>query len=229
MKIAVMQPYLFPYIGYYQLAYEVDKFVFYDDVNFIKRGYINRNNILANGKKTLFTIPVPGGSQNKLISELSFDKNVKKQLKTIEHAYSKAPHFSAVFPIIQSVFLSKDRSIAEVAGLSVKLVFDYLGIKRTFLLSSQVDNDKSLTAKDRLIEMSKLLSCDQYINSPGGKELYQKSYFSEHGVKLSFIESNLPIYKQESAEFTPYLSMIDVLMWCSKGEVTQLLKDYELK
>lgn len=228
MKLAVMQPYLFPYIGYYQLAYEVDKFVFYDDVNFIKGGYINRNNILINGKKSLFTIPVLGGSPNKLISELNFDKNVTKQLKTIEQAYSKAPHFSAVFPMIQSVFLSEDRSISEMAGLSIKLVFDYLDIKREFLLSSQIENDKSCDAKDRLIDMSKLLECEHYINSPGGKELYQKAYFSEHGIELGFIESNLPVYKQGVYKFIPYLSMIDVLMWCSKDEIKLLLADYKV-
>ncbi|MDR6194877.1 WbqC family protein [Siphonobacter sp. SORGH_AS_0500] len=101
MTLAIMQPYLFPYIGYFQLLNAVDKFVIYDDVAFINRGWINRNSILNNGKAQLFTVPLKEASQNKLIHEISIDTDQKwrdKLLKTIQQNYKKAPHFAAVFP-----------------------------------------------------------------------------------------------------------------------------------
>ncbi|BEI22389.1 WbqC family protein [Vibrio fluvialis] len=223
MKLAVMQPYLFPYIGYYQLVNSVDKFVFYDDVSFIKGGYINRNRILVNGQAHLFSLPIIGASQNKLINELVFDRSIRKLLKTIEQSYKKAPYFSDVFPIIESVITGDDRSVLSITSASVQSVFDYLCIKREFLISSHLRNDKSASAKKRLIDMSKMLNCDVYINSPGGKNLYRKDYFENSGIRLEFLESEPVKYEQNSNVFTPNLSIIDVLMWNSKQEVTNML------
>ncbi|MEQ6343175.1 WbqC family protein [Vibrio cyclitrophicus] len=228
MKLAVMQPYLFPYIGYYQLVKSVDKFVLYDDVNFIKSGYINRNNILVSGKSTMFTLPVPGSSSNKYISELNYDKNVRKVIKTIEQSYSKAPYFSAVFPLIEKVLTYDDRSITTISGMSINLVFEYLGLNKSFYISSELSNDKSKTAKDRLIEMAGLLECNEYINSPGGRSLYDKNYFIQRGIKLGFIDCKVKKYDQNTNGFVPNLSMIDVLMWNSVPEILILLNMYEV-
>ncbi|KAA8596486.1 WbqC family protein [Vibrio cyclitrophicus] len=228
MKLAVMQPYLFPYIGYYQLVNSVDKFVFYDDVNFIKCGYINRNNILVNGKSQMFTLPVLSASQNKLINELSFSENVKKILKTIEQTYSKAPYFNDVFPIIKGVLSDANRSVVNLTIQSVVEVFKYLGIEKEFFLSSEIGNDKSLIAKERLIDMTKILDCDIYINSPGGKSLYDKEYFRKSGVELNFIEMKEVSYEQYGSEFVSHLSIIDVLMWNSKMDVKVFLDEYRL-
>ncbi|MDK9737731.1 WbqC family protein [Vibrio sp. D404a] len=229
MRLAVMQPYLFPYLGYYQLVNSADKFVLYDDVNYIKHGYINRNNILVSGKAQRFTIAVPGMSPNKKISELSYDNNVKKLLKTIEQSYRKAPNFEAVFSLVSEVLLDSNRTITNIAGNSIREVFDYLGVHKKFYLSSEIDNDKSLNAQDRLIEMAKFLECDHYVNSPGGRDLYSKSYFSNNGVNLNFINTLPYSYNQGAIDFVPNLSMIDVLMWNSKEDVCRLLKNYELK
>lgn len=228
MKLAVMQPYLFPYIGYYQLVNSVDKFVFYDDVHFIKSGYINRNNILSNGKKQLFTIPVLGGSSNKLISELSFSGNVKKIIKTIEQSYSKAPYFSSVFPIIEKVFSDEDKTVVSITSASIREVFDYIGIQKEFLISSKIDNNKNLPAKDRLVQMSKILQCHTYINSPGGKDLYSKSYFDSFNIDLKFIQPKIVDYEQGGGDFESNLSIIDVLMWNDKEAVRKMLNQYEL-
>lgn len=228
MNFAVMQPYLFPYLGYYQLANAVDKFVFYDDVTFIKGGYINRNNILSNGKAQRFTIPVPGISSNTLINELRFDKNVKKILKTIEQGYKKSPYYKDVFPIIESVLNDENRSVQHVCAKSILLVFEYLGIQTDFYFSSELDYNRSLSAADKLIAMADVLKSKSYINSPGGKSLYDKEYFLEKNVKLSFIEIEQYEYTQNTNEFVPHLSMIDVLMWNSKEEVIELLTKYRL-
>lgn len=228
MSFAVMQPYLFPYLGYYQLVNAVDKFVFYDDVTFIKGGYINRNNILSNGKAQRFTIPVPGMSSNTLINELSFDKNIKKILKTIEQSYKKAPYFEHVFPLIKSVLNNENRRVDHLCAKSISVVFDYLGISKDFYYSSELEYKRDLSAADKLIAMAGILKSNDYINSPGGKSLYNKEYFAKKEISLSFIEIEKYEYSQNTDEFIPHLSMIDVLMWNSKSAILELLGKHKL-
>ena len=228
MSFAVMQPYLFPYLGYYQLVNAVDKFVFYDDVTFIKGGYINRNNILSNGKEQRFTIPVPGMSSNKLINELCFDKNTKKILKSIEQSYKKSPYFEYVFPLVESVLNDENRRVEHICAKSISVVFEYLEINKDFHFSSELEYNRELSAADKLIAMADVLKSNDYINTPGGKSLYQKEYFAEKNINLSFIEIEQYEYKQSSDKFIPHLSMLDVLMWNNKEQVVELLTKYRL-
>lgn len=228
MKLAVMQPYLFPYIGYFQLIYAADLFLIYDDVAYIKRGYINRNTVLSPNGTTRFTIPVPGASQNKLISELSFDERVEKAMKTIEHSYSKAPYFEKIFPIVRAVLELNDRSIASVCQKSFEDIFSYLDIEKEFRKTSELDYDRTASARDRLIALCHQFGADSYINTPGGRKLYAKEDFAKEGIDLSFVDS-LPVeYSQGNADFVPNLSIIDVLMHCSPPIVRELLGKYKL-
>lgn len=228
MSFAVMQPYLFPYLGYYQLVNAVDSFVFYDDVTYIKNGYINRNNILVSGKAQRFTVPVLGASSNKLIKDLNFDANVKKTLKTISQSYVKAPYFHDIYPMVEKILKNAERHVHTLCANSIMSVFSYLDINKQFKFSSDLEYDRALPAADKLIAMAALLNSKDYINSPGGKALYKKEYFSDKGVNLSFIEIQSVTYEQGKADFVPYLSMIDVLMWNSKEQVKELLTQYEL-
>jgi len=228
MSFAVMQPYLFPYLGYYQLVSAVDKFVFYDDVTFIKGGYINRNNILSNGKAQRFTIPVPGMSSNTLINQLNFDGNVKKTLKTIAQSYKKAPYFEHVFPLIEVVLNDENRRVDHICAKSISVVFEYLDINKDFHFSSELEYNRDLSAADKLIAMASLLKSNDYINSPGGKSLYNKEYFAEKKICLSFIEIEKYEYSQNTDEFIPHLSIIDILMWNNKEQVVELLTKYKL-
>lgn len=223
-----MQPYLFPYIGYYQLVYSSDNFVLYDDVAFINRGYINRNNILLNGKPFRFTIPVPGASQNKLIDELEFSSDVKKILKTFVQSYSKAPFYSDVMPIVEAVLTNDDRSIAEVCKQGIVQVFNYLGIDKKIHKSTSLQYDRTLSAAMKLVEITKLFKSNHYVNSIGGQELYNKDFFAQYNIELSFIKPNKIVYKQNAGEFVPNLSMIDVLMWNEPENVRKLLTEYSL-
>ena len=109
MNLAVMQPYLFPYIGYWQLIDAVDIFIIYDDVNFIKRGYINRNNILENKTSQLITLELIGASQNKRINEISIGNNVNKLLKTLKQNYLKAPFYKDVFPVLEEILNNEEK------------------------------------------------------------------------------------------------------------------------
>jgi len=224
---AVMQPYLFPYIGYYQLVNASDVFIVYDDVTFIKRSFINRNSILANGESKRFSLPVMGASQNVLIQNLDYAP-ADKLIKTIQHSYSKAPYYQDVIELIANVFTCENRNIAKLNEQSIRMVFDYLGIKKQIVFASELDYDRAANRADRLIALSKMHDCQHYINSPGGKELYDKKYFDKQGIKLSFIESKIAPYTQLSKEFVPYLSMIDILMNCSKEEIIKMLSNYEL-
>jgi len=231
MKIAVMQPYLFPYLGYFQLINAVDKFIFYDDVNYIKQGWINRNRILMNGKDNMFTISLKDASSFKLINEIEMNRGNEKLVKTITQAYSKAPYFNDVFPLIGKIFdeANEIKKISTIAQLSVVRVFEYLGITRIFEVSSQVySHTKHLGRAERLMAICKENGADTYINSYGGQELYSKSEFYEKGIALHFIKNNLPVYKQFKDDFVPGLSIIDVLMFNSKDEIKEMLNHYEL-
>lgn len=228
MNLAVMQPYLFPYIGYFQLIYAADLFMIYDDVAYIKQGYINRNNILSSNGPTRFTVPVPGASSNKLISELQFSEDVVKVLKTIEQSYSKAPYFASVFPMIQNALEFEDRSIASVCQKSYEDIFSYLGIKKKFKKTSELHYDRAASAQERLFELCHQFGADRYINAPGGRGLYAKPDFAKEGIDLRFIDSLPMEYSQSGKEFTPNLSIIDVLMNCSPQDVKKHLEHYEL-
>lgn len=228
MKLAVMQPYLFPYIGYFQLVYASDLFLIYDDVAYIKQGYINRNNILSPNGTTRFTVPVLGGSPNKLISDLEFSKDVAKILKTIEQSYLKTPYFEDVFPIVKQAFEYDDRSIASVCKKSYEEIFSYLGVEKQFKKTSEIDYDRSESARDRLISLCHQFRADCYINAPGGRKLYSKPDFAQKGIDLRFVDS-LPVeYPQGGSDFVPNLSVIDMLMNCSPEMVLNIMKNYEL-
>lgn len=231
MKLAIMQPYLFPYIGYYQLIYAVDKFVVYDDVAFIKQGWINRNNILLNNNKHLFFAPVKNISSFKKINETEIDYKfnwTRKTLLTFEQAYKKAPFYKEVMPIIESVFLSKKTTISELACESLFQVSNYLNLKTEFQKTSVGYNNQELKGQDRVIDICLKENAATYVNPIGGQELYQKEAFNKKGVVLNFIKTDPIYYKQYSSAFVPWLSIVDVLMLNSKEEVVKKLNQYEL-
>ena len=228
MRIAVMQPYLFPYIGYWQLVNSVDTFVIYDDVNFIKQGYINRNKILQNQKSHLFTLELIGASSNKKINDIKIGGNINKLLKTIKQNYSKAPFYKDVCPVLEEILNNEEKELYKFLGFSLIKIVKYLNINTKFLYSSDIRNDKTFKAQDRLIDMSKILNATGYINSIGGIELYDKEIFSQNDINLSFLKSSEISYKQFNNEFIPNLSIIDVLMFNSKDNVKNMLTQFEL-
>jgi hypothetical protein len=227
MKLAVMQPYLFPYIGYFQLIYAADLFLIYDDVAYIKQGYINRNSILSPNGVTRFTIPVPGASSNKLISELAFSGDVQKIIKTIEQSYSNAPYFDDVFPMIRGALELDDRSIASVCQKSFEDIFSYLGIEKKLKKTSELNYNRSASARDRLIALCHQFDADCYVNAPGGRKLYSMQDFAEKGIDLKFLGSLTVEYPQEVDEFVTDLSIIDMLMNCSPSLVIENMARYE--
>lgn len=232
MSVAIMQPYFFPYLGYFQLVQAVDDFVFYDDVMFIKKGWINRNQILMQQKAFLFTIPLEKQSQNKSIRESTIawgPEFPNKWLQQLQSTYKKAPQFIPVMELIESVLQDKPTSIADLAATSVIKTWQYVGLEKRFHFSSQLGVSKDLERAERLMAITRHLGSNQYINAKNGQELYQKEYFAEQGFQLNFLNQSLPAYFQGGQnDFVPGLSMIDVLMWNSKEDIKNMLSTYSL-
>lgn len=227
MILAVMQPYLFPYIGYYQLAYHSDMFIFYDDVNYIKKGYINRNNIITKNGPYLFTLPIKGASQNKLIRELYFTEETNKILATIEMTYSKSKYFNNIYPIIEKIFNNKERQVSKITSQSIIKVFEYLGLTIDYKFSSKINYNRENNAQEKIYDLCKIHKADNYVNASGGIELYDKNEFKKRNIKLNFINSIPTPYSQiNSKEFIKNASMIDILMNCNKDEIINQLNNY---
>lgn len=231
MKLGIMQPYFFPYIGYWQLINAVDKYVIYDDVNFIKGGWINRNRILVNNESKLINLKMDGASPNKLINEVGVSNDiifVKKNMKMIENLYKKAPYYKDLYPVIEDIFYYKESNLAKYLEYSLRKICDYLSIKTELIVSSEINKDTKLKGQDKVIEICKLLKANEYINAIGGQELYSVSDFSKEGINLGFLKTGVIKYKQFNNDFVPNLSIIDVMMFNSVEEIKEMLINYEL-
>ena len=228
MTLGIMQPYFMPYIGYWQLMAAVDTYVVYDDVNYIKGGWVSRNNILLNGQKHMFTITLNGASPNKLFNEITIKDDFKKFSRVIESAYRKAPYYAEVSILLDKIYNYEDKSLGAFMMNSFQVVLDYLEIDTKLILSSTIAKDNTLRGKDKVKHICHLLGADTYYNAIGGQELYDKNDFKEDGIDLYFVKTELSPYPQLNNEFVPGLSMIDVLMFNSPTEVKQLLTNYKL-
>jgi hypothetical protein len=224
-KIAVMQPYFFPYLGYFQLAHMVDEFIFLDDVAFIKGGHINRNTILLLGQAHRFVMPVKDISSFRSIHDHYYLGAPQKFLDLLRHAYHKAPQFDAIYELVSGILSNPNSSVAIVNGLSITKVFEYLGLNKTFKWSSAVDPNSPLKGADRVIQLCRQRQASIYINAAGGRELYDPSHFKSHGLSLGFIQSRFAEYQQRARNFVAGLSIIDVLMWNSREQVVEMLAD----
>ena len=225
-----MQPYFFPYLGYWQLIKAVDRYIVYDDVAFIKGGWISRNNILLNGQKHLITLPLDNPSSFKNINMIAITENQQaknKIIRTIKAAYEKAPYYSTVMPMLEQLLYSNN-NIAMLNYNSILTIDNYLGIDTEVILSSSLDKNNSLKGEEKVLHINNLLGSDTYYNAIGGQDLYDKTVFAEHGIDLKFLKMNDIQYKQYKNEFVPMLSIIDALMFNSIESMRELLDAYIL-
>ncbi len=229
MKLAIMQPYFFPYLGYFQLINSVDSFVYYDDVNYIKQGWINRNRILFNSSSYLFTLELKGASSNKKINEIEVGCNRNKLLKTFIQAYSKAPFFEENEFLLRQVFQNKEENLSQYIIQSNSLILNHLDIITSVYISSDLEKNNELKGEEKVIEICKKKGASIYINSFGGQELYSKDEFTKNSLELFFLKTGEIKYLQMgSGEFISNLSIVDVLMHCGKLETLKLLDQYNL-
>jgi hypothetical protein len=230
MKLAIMQPYIFPYIGYFQLINAVDKFVVLDDVNFIMRGWITRNRILVKGKEHLFSLPLKKATQNKLIleCELAEAKWGEKFLKTIEYSYNKAPFFKDSFDVIDSIVALKEANLSKWLTFQLNTICKYLEISTEIINSSVGYSTGHLRAEEKIIDICLKEKANNYYNPIGGKEFYNVENFKKNNLGLHFLNSLSVSYPQFNNEFVPFLSIIDVMMFNDKNIIHDLLNKYEI-
>jgi len=226
-----MQPYIFPYIGYWQLIHAVDQFVLLDNVQFTK-GWYNRNYILLDGSRKLFTLPLRKDSRELEVRDRYLADNANEKirdlLETIKYAYRKAPFFVTVFPIVEEILKNPERNLARYLYHSIIQIKTLLRIDTPIFISSEIPIEHTLKGQDRIIELNKQLGADTYINPIGGVELYRAGDFRREGIELRFLQSNLPRYKQFDHDFVPSLSIIDVLMFNSIDDISEMLNDFSL-
>jgi hypothetical protein len=252
MKIAVMQPYFFPYVGYFQAIHVVDKYILYDDLNFIKESWMNRNRfLLKNGNSCYFNVPLKKKSSVNKIYEIELIDNDnwrKNILNGIFLNYKKAKYFDDVYPLIEYVVNYPTEKLTELNFQSINCVCGYLNVKTEISKDSVKYNDieiklaaENLDEKDfpelkltewrrkvvRVLEICRMEGADIFINAIGGINLYPKDVFFQNGIELKFIKTRNIEYKQFDNEFVPNLSIIDVMMFKSPDDIKSLLNEYE--
>ena len=227
-----MQPYFFPYLGYFQLVAAADIFVIYDDTQFISRGWVNRNRILVNGEPSFITLPLKKAHLKTNINARYFVDDIewhkKKALKAIRTSYSRAPYFEENFPLIESIFNCAERNVAAFNENSIREISKYLGIATQIRVSSALGVGTELCAQERIFALLSGLGAAAMITPIGGINLYSCDEFMKHGIDLRFIKMNDIAYRQFGSDFSPNLSIIDVFMFMRRSEIEARLSDYTL-
>lgn len=230
MRLAIMQPYFLPYIGYFQLIAAVDIFIVYDNIKYTKKGWINRNRILLNGKDAVFSLPLKRDSDYLDVCEreLAPDFNPEKLLNQFKSAYQRAPYFGQTLPLLEQIIRHEDPNLFRFLHNSIVKVREYLGIETEIRVSSEIAIDHDLTGQNKVLGLCEAVGAATYVNAIGGMELYSKDVFRERGIELKFIKSRPFDYPQLGNEFVPWLSIVDVLMFNSVREVQTQLSQIDL-
>lgn len=230
--VAMMQPYLFPYLGYFQLIARSDVFVLGDDLQYVRGSWINRNRILVNGQPKLVTFPLRKGNQFDRINQRwlcdNFAQEAEKVLKTLELAYARAPYKAEVMDLVRDILMHPERNLARFNEHSIRRICAYLQIVTPIRIGSELGLPARMDKQDRVISIAHKLDAKLYLNAIGGTELYSPAYLGSHGVLLRFLRMDELSYAQLNQPFVPALSIIDVLMFNSRDEAQALLKRFSL-
>lgn len=227
MIVAIMQPYFFPYVGYLQLIAHSDVFVFHEDVQYIKDGWVNRNRILGpNGDAVWLTFPVAAAGHTEAINARNYlrKEHALRLLRRIEGAYRAAPCFDAVFPIIREIMTFPD---ANVAAFNINLLQTLAGVLQArprFLRSSDIAGLDGLTGQARVIAICKSLGATRYVNAIGGTALYAAEAFNAQGIALGFLETTVA----PRCPGLPHLSTLDMMMYDSPDVIAEKLRQYRI-
>jgi hypothetical protein len=231
MKLAIMQPYAFPYLGYFQLIKAVDRFILLDDVDFIKRSWINRNTLADKHGPRKFTIPVNTPKRGQLISAVRLHDarlHQRRLLKTIYHFYHRAPFFPLVFPVVEHAVHYDGEDLTAYLHHTLAVLNDYLGIKTPLFRSSELHERKDKRGQERIIEICHAQGATLYINPEGGMHVYENHAFEAAGIQLTFLIHIPRSYRHPGNVFIPRLSIIDAMMFNNRDELDSLLEEYRL-
>jgi hypothetical protein len=230
-RLAIMQPYFFPYLGYFQLIAAVDLFIVYDNIKYTKKGWINRNRMLQNGKDVMFSLPLKSDSDYLDVCEreLAADFNRDKLLSQFKGVYRRAPYFAQTFPLVEQVVRYEDASLFRFLHHSIVKTCEHLGITTEIRISSGIAIDHDLKNQDKVLALCEAVGASTYVNAIGGMDLYFKETFQEKGLDLNFIQSKPFEYAQFGDAFVPWLSIIDVMMFNPLDTIkTCISTNYEL-
>jgi hypothetical protein len=224
-RVAIMQPYFLPYIGYFQLIASVDAFVVYDNIKYTKKGWINRNRFLRAGADVTFTVPLKAGADHLDIVERELAPTYERErlLQQFRGAYHRAPYFAETFRLLERVVRCPEENLFRYVLHSLREVCTHLTIRTPIHVSSEVPADHTLRAQDRVLAICEALGATTYLNPPGGRELYDASSFAARGITLEFLEPAIEPYAQFGGPFVPALSIVDVLMFNARADVTSAL------
>jgi WbqC-like protein family len=231
MRLAIMQPYFLPYIGYFQLIAAVDVFIVYDNIKYTKKGWINRNRMLRNGRDAMFSLPLKSDSDNLNVCEreLAPNFNRDKLLNQFKGTYQRAPYFAHAFPLVEQIVRHEDTNLFHFVHHSIVKTCAHLGITTEIRVSSGVAINHDLKNQDKVLAFCQAVGASTYVNAIGGMELYEKELFGAKGIDLQFIQSKLFTYRQFGNEFVPWLSIIDGMMFNPHDSVrTCIATNYEL-
>jgi len=226
-----MQPYFLPYIGYFQLIGAVDRFVVYDNIKYTKKGWINRNRFLRDGRDEVFSLPLKKDSDALDVRErrLAPDFDRRKLLNRLSEAYRRAPCFDAVLPLLRRILERGEDNLFGFLHAALADVCAYLGIGTPLLVSSTLEIDHGLEGQERVLAICRHLGADTYVNAIGGRELYARDAFAAQGIDLRFLQSRPCDYPQFGGPFVPWLSILDVMMFNAPGAIAgDLLGRYDL-
>jgi hypothetical protein len=227
--VVVMQPYLFPYLPYYQLARAADEFVFLDDAAFIKQGFVHRNNILLGDKPHRFTAPVQDIDSFRTIAQHRYVGDWAPLCALLRAAYHRAPRWRAAWPLVEAVLRDPDDNVAAKNMRSIRVVHEYLGIAAPrWTRSSALDPACALRGQARVLALCRATGAAAYVNAPGGRTLYAADAFEAIGLSLRFVQSRATPYAQSRPDFVPGLSMLDALMYCEPEEIVHRLAEFDL-
>ncbi len=234
MRLAIMQPYFFPYQGYFQLIASVDRFVVYDDVAYIKNGWVNRNRILGSSGPEYVTVPLTGASSFRSIRETQCAPPARwrdKMLRTLAQVYARAPERDAGMELAQRALAAADGgSLRDLAVASLKEVCAFAELSATWQETSAAYADADLAGVHRVLDICRIENASCYVNVPGGRALYQADVFEAKGIQLKFLKPALEPYPQpRSTTFVPGLSVLDLIMSVPKHEVMQRLRSAEVE
>jgi len=233
MRIAVMQPYFLPYIGYWQLIRAVDTFVVLDDVNYINRGWINRNRISVRGEPCWMTLPLVGASQNKLISEIDLlpDDGWKSRLiKKVELSYQGEASFLPTKRLFEELMECAAGNLSSFLAGSIQRICGLLGLATEIIPTSSIFPKGNLKGQHRILDICTTLGADEYLNPPGGRDLYDSGLFADSGITLMFLDApKIELGLKSGSRSGETLSLLDTLMMNPLGDIRTVLPHFHIR
>ncbi len=234
MKLAIMQPYFFPYLGYFSLIKIADEFILFDTPQYIRHGWIERNRILKlDGDPLYIKVPLQKHRRETAIKDIVINNEVnwKNKIKAQLDSYKKsAPYFNLVIELLDTIFEKEYTSIVDLNFNILEIICDFLEIKTPIKIWSKMDVeiDEVHAPDEWALNICKSLKADSYFNPVGGIDFFDRRKYINSGIEINFLQYKPEYYDQLGQEFVANLSILDVLMFNTKEEIQKMLQDYEL-